>query len=148
MIVIVRDGEQHPDLAGLIAELSNAVQLLATEIEDRANTGAARSALVDVGARLDPTRYAPSENLRESLVVALIRPMVVDLLVAMGMDLDRARACCRRCSKPCGQPRAGPSRPPRYVSRGGVALPPPCSWMSSVPRDRPGAVSVNARVVE
>lgn len=91
-IVIVRSGDKHPDLAALIAELSNAVQLLGTEIEDPAAVGAARSALSDVAARLDPARFAPSENLRESLIVALARPMVVDLLVATGMDLERARA--------------------------------------------------------
>lgn len=91
-IVILREGRKFPELAGLMAELSNAVQLLATELEDRANTGAARSALVDVGSRLDPAAFAPRDHLRESLIVALARPMVVDLLVATGMPLDDARA--------------------------------------------------------
>ncbi len=63
VIVIVRDGSKHPDLAGLIAELSNAVQLLSTEIEDRAAVGAARTALADVAARLDPTVFAPVREL-------------------------------------------------------------------------------------
>lgn len=91
VIVIVRNGDKHPDLASLIAELSNAVQLLEAQIEDPAAVGAARTALADVAARLDPALFAPSEHLRESLIVALARPMVVDLLVATGMDLERAR---------------------------------------------------------
>lgn len=91
VLVIVRDGDKHPELAALVGQLSDAVQLLEKDVTDPGVVSAAREALLDVAGRLDPVAYAPT-GLRESLVVALARPMVVDLLTATGTDLETARS--------------------------------------------------------
>ncbi len=90
--VLVEDGHPRPELAQLVGELGTGIQLLGRQVEDRDLTGAARSVFEDLARRLDPSTIVPGGALRETVVVVLIRPLVVDLLVATGMDVDAARA--------------------------------------------------------
>jgi uncharacterized membrane protein YgaE (UPF0421/DUF939 family) len=90
---LVRDGERRPELAGLLAEIASAIGILAAEVADRELTGAARTALTDLARRLDPAAVAtPEAPLADAAVVLMLRPLVVDLLEATGMDADDARA--------------------------------------------------------
>lgn len=90
--VLVEDGHERPELAGLISELGTGIRLLGQQVEDRELTGAARSVFEDLATRLDPAVIVPGGALREAVVVVLMRPLVVDLLVATGMAADDARA--------------------------------------------------------
>ena len=90
--VIVEKGMPRPNLAAVFAELANAIDLLGRELDDRTLAGSSRTALVDLAERLDPATLTPEGELRETLVVVLLRPLVVDLLVATGMPVDDARA--------------------------------------------------------
>ena len=90
-IMVVAD-EEHPELAALIAELANGISLLGRELDDLSIAGASRAALADLARRLDPATFAPDGALRETLIVVLVRPLVLDLLVATGMPYDEARA--------------------------------------------------------
>jgi len=94
--VVVEDGHPRPALAALMAELENAIDLLGRELDDRSLTGSTRTALVDLAQRLDPATLTPDGELRETLIVVLVRPLVVDLLVATGMDGNEARALLPR----------------------------------------------------
>lgn len=89
--VLVEDGTERPELAALIAELSNGIQLLGSQVSDRDLTGASRSVFEDLARRLDPAVIVPDGALRELVVVVLLRPLVVDLLVATGMEYSAAR---------------------------------------------------------
>lgn len=90
--VVSGDGSPHVELAGLMGELANALALLGRELDDRTLAGSSRTALADLATRLDPATLAPEGELRETLIVVLVRPLVVDLLVATGMDGEEARA--------------------------------------------------------
>ena len=91
-IGVIAHGTPRPNLAALIAELANAIDLLGRELDDRTLAGSSRTALVDLAQRLDPATLTPEGELRETLIVVLVRPLVVDLLVATGMPADEARA--------------------------------------------------------
>ncbi len=89
---VLADGERQPELAGLMGEIGNAIALLGAELDDPQLTGASRTALVDLAKRLDPTLLGSNAELRETLVVVLARPLVVDLLIGTGMSGEDARA--------------------------------------------------------
>lgn len=90
--VVAQSGTPRPNLAGLMAELENAIDLLGRELDDRTLAGSSRTALADLAERLDPATLTPEGELRETLIVVLVRPLVVDLLVATGMPAEDARA--------------------------------------------------------
>ncbi|MGX5681884.1 FUSC family protein [Schumannella luteola] len=90
--VMVEDEQPRPELAAIISELGTGIRLLGQQVEDRELTGAARSVFEDLATRLDPAVIVPDGALRESVVVVLLRPLVVDLLVATGMSGEAARA--------------------------------------------------------
>ena len=91
-IGVIAHGTSRPNLAALMAELANAIDLLGRELDDRTLAGSSRTALVDLAQRLDPATLTPEGELRETLIVVLVRPLVVDLLVATGMPVEDARA--------------------------------------------------------
>ncbi|MDH6180070.1 uncharacterized membrane protein YgaE (UPF0421/DUF939 family) [Microbacteriaceae bacterium SG_E_30_P1] len=90
--VLVSDGVERPELADVIAELAHGVDLLGEQIQDPSVVGASRTIFEDLARRLDPAHIVPDGALRESVIVVLLRPFVVDLLVASGMDGEDARA--------------------------------------------------------
>jgi hypothetical protein len=94
--VVTEDGIPHPALAGLLGELASAIDLLGRELDDRTIAGASRTALADIARRLDPALIAPAGELRETLIVVLVRPLAMDLLVATGMPVADARALLPR----------------------------------------------------
>jgi hypothetical protein len=90
--VVIEDDQPRLELAALIGELATAMHLIELELADRNLTGAARTAFVDLAERLDPETIMPDAALRETLIVVLVRPLVVDLLIATGLPADEARA--------------------------------------------------------
>ncbi|CAN5404907.1 hypothetical protein BH10ACT7_BH10ACT7_17000 [soil metagenome] len=89
--VVAADGKPRPELANLMAELANGVALLGQQVDDRELTGASRSVFEDLARRLDPETIMPDAELRESLIIVLLRPLVVDLLAASGMPPEEAK---------------------------------------------------------
>jgi len=87
---LARDGRPRPALAGLVASVGDGVRLLGAEVDDLELTGAARSLLADLAARLGPDAV-PGASVGESAVVLQLRPLVVDLLVGTGMSIDDAQ---------------------------------------------------------
>ena len=88
---LVRDGARRPALASLISTVGDGIGLLGAEVENLEQAGQARSLLGDLATRLGPDAV-PGASVAESAVVLQLRPLVVDLLVATGMDLDAAQA--------------------------------------------------------
>ena len=92
---MVRGGVRHAVLARLLDQVVQAIDLLGQELDDLLIAGAARSVLLDLAGQLDPLTAVPDGNATESAVVVQLRPLVVDLLVATGLPLDRAQAALR-----------------------------------------------------
>ena len=82
---LVRDGVPRPVLAGLTGEVAEAMRSLPTDPRRSS------AILTDVATRLSPTTVFADAQVVESVVLLLLRPLVVDLLVATGSTLDEAR---------------------------------------------------------
>lgn len=82
---LVRDGLTRPLLAALVADIAASIRVLPESDVD------ARRLLSEIAPRLDPQGFLPEASVTESVVVMLIRPLIIDLLVATGMPADDAR---------------------------------------------------------
>jgi len=107
---LVRDGVPRPELAALFERVGDGLADLRGEARggravgassasaDHSSPGApsgaspGREALEKLAATLDPAIVLPDAQMTDSIVVHLLRPLVVDLLVASGMTLEDARA--------------------------------------------------------
>ena len=78
---LVRDGVERPELATLVQRVRAGLDGLPDS----------REALVELAAELDPAIALPGADMTDSIIVHLLRPLVVDLLVATGMPLEEAR---------------------------------------------------------
>ena len=92
VVVVVADGRPHPELAALMGELASDIDLLGRGLADRKLVGGSQSGFARLAAQLDPETIMPDAELRETMIVVLVRPLVVDLLVTTGMSVDDARA--------------------------------------------------------
>lgn len=93
----IGDGRSRAEVADVVADLRSAVQLLGSSVEDLgrgddALRGRARQGLAIVAGRLDPTVLVAGQPVTEQIVVLMLRPLVVDLLMATGLPHARARA--------------------------------------------------------
>ncbi len=90
------DGQPRPVPADLLAELARAAALVRDGLDDISMEPAAREALTGLTRRLDPARLLPDGGIGELNLVAAMRPLAVDLLVAAGMPSAEARALLPR----------------------------------------------------
>lgn len=81
---LVRDGLSRPLLARLIDDVAASIRALPVSRDT------ASESLRQIAPRLDPQGFLPEASVTESVIVLLIRPLVVDLLVASGMPADEA----------------------------------------------------------
>ncbi|TXK19997.1 FUSC family protein [Homoserinibacter sp. GY 40078] len=89
---LVRDGAHRPELAGALSQLATSLGLLRRELDDPELAGAARAELSHLAERLDPGTLMPGAPVTDAAVLLLVRPLVVDLLVATGLEAEDARA--------------------------------------------------------
>lgn len=90
------DGEARPVPADLLAELARGAGLVRDSLDDISLEPVARAAVVAVIQRLDPAALLPGGGVGELNLVAALRPLAVDLLVAAGMPSAEARALLPR----------------------------------------------------
>jgi len=95
---LVRDGVKRPAIAGLLRDVAGAIRVIESEQEAPQTVGGARSLLEDIARRLDPGLVEPGAPITDAAVILLIRPLVVDLLVGLGVDADAARALLPKLS--------------------------------------------------
>jgi uncharacterized membrane protein YgaE (UPF0421/DUF939 family) len=91
VMFLVRDGQERPALAELIAQFGTAYQLYGEELDDPQLVGQARSLLADLARRLDPSGVVPDSDLPDAALVLMLRPLAIDLLVGTGMPAEDAR---------------------------------------------------------
>ncbi|WP_262406184.1 FUSC family protein [Protaetiibacter sp. SSC-01] len=88
---LVRDGRARPELAGLVAQLAAGIRLLGAVQDSPERAPEARAEFAALAARLDPAEVTPGAPITDAAIVLLLRPLVVDLLDASGLDPDEAR---------------------------------------------------------
>jgi len=88
---MVRDGARFEGLADVVAEVERGMSLLLAPPADPAGAVAAREVLAALAARLHPDTAVAGGSAADAAVIVQLRPLVVDLLVATGLDLEAAR---------------------------------------------------------
>jgi hypothetical protein len=96
VVYLCDDGVARPIAADILAELARSSDLLGRSLEDISLQPIARETLRAVAGRLDPAAVLPSAGLGDQNLIAAMRPLAVDLLVATGMDTADARSCVPR----------------------------------------------------
>jgi uncharacterized membrane protein YgaE (UPF0421/DUF939 family) len=89
---LLREGGGRIELVDLFSELAAVINLMGAAIEDGSRLEEAAAALRELAPRLDPDAFVPHAPVTESVFVLLARPLVVDLLMACGYQIDDARA--------------------------------------------------------
>ena len=89
---LVRDGEVRPALGGLVATITTSVNLLGQSIDDPVLGDTARLGLAGIAAHLTPQTVVGDAEVTDSVIILMLRPMLVDLLVASGLSEEKARA--------------------------------------------------------
>jgi uncharacterized membrane protein YgaE (UPF0421/DUF939 family) len=90
-VYLCDDGSARPVPAALLGDVARAAMLVADALEDVSLEPVARAGVAAVAARLDPARVLPGAGAGDQNLVAAVRPLVVDLLTATGMDAAEAR---------------------------------------------------------
>ncbi|WP_288113769.1 FUSC family protein [Microbacterium sp. SCN 71-21] len=93
---LVDDGMPRPLAADVLAEISTAAGLVRLALDDISYEPAARDVLRAVAGRLDPAALLPDAALGDHNLLASLRPLLVDLLVATGMPEADARGAIPR----------------------------------------------------
>ncbi len=96
VVYLCDDGVARPVAADLLGELARSCELIGQSLEDISLQPIAQETLRAVAARLDPAAVLPGAGLGDQNLIAAMRPLAVDLLVATGMDTPDARACVPR----------------------------------------------------
>lgn len=78
--------------AELLGQIGAALTVVEDSLDDIGNLPAARSALLAIASRLDPAAALPQAPVAHQYLIAQLRPLVVDALVATGMPAAQARA--------------------------------------------------------
>ncbi|MCU1545803.1 MAG: hypothetical protein JWP30_903 [Homoserinimonas sp.] len=89
---LVKDGEPRPFMADMIDQVAAGVAVLGASLQDPARAHEARQIFVAMAPTLDPSLSLPEMRVPESVVIHLMRPLLIDLLVATGMLEEEARA--------------------------------------------------------
>lgn len=89
---VLRDGRRRPEVADVHARVSVALGLLADSLRDVAAQPVARQAFAEIARHLDPVAILPDGPVGDRNTITALRPYLVDLLTATGLELDAARA--------------------------------------------------------
>lgn len=95
-VYLMDDGIARPVAADLIADIFRGADVVRASLTDISLEPEARAHLSAVAHHLDPRVIVPEGSLGDQNLVAGLRPLVVDLLVAAGMPADEARLAVPR----------------------------------------------------
>jgi uncharacterized membrane protein YgaE (UPF0421/DUF939 family) len=88
---LVRDGVPRPAIASLLSTIATSVTLLGQSLDDPVLADNARVGLSGITAHLRPKTVVGDARVTDSVVILMLRPMLVDLLTAAGLDEEKAR---------------------------------------------------------
>lgn len=89
---VLRDGRARSEVADVHARIAIALGPLADSLRDVSAQPIARQAFVEIARHLDPVAILPEGPTGDRNTITALRPYLVDLLTATGLDLDAARA--------------------------------------------------------
>ncbi len=89
--ILVRDGLERPGLAGLIDETVVVVRALGRSVDDPAERDRARLLGLALAGELAPDRVPGAVTVPDQVIVVLLRSLVFDVLVTVGLTPDQAR---------------------------------------------------------
>jgi uncharacterized membrane protein YgaE (UPF0421/DUF939 family) len=89
---LVRDGVPRPVIGSIMASLGTSVELLGQSLEDPLLADTVRVGLVAVAERLQPDTVVKGAPVTDSVVILMMRPLLVDLLMAADLPAEKARA--------------------------------------------------------
>lgn len=89
--ILVRDGVERPGLAALIDEAVVIVRALGGSVDDPAERDRARLLGLALAGELAPDRVPGAVTVPDQVVVVLMRSLVFDVLVTVGLEADQAR---------------------------------------------------------
>ena len=89
---LLRDGKTRPYLADLIEQIEVATRLLFEGLNDHEKLADSQEQFLEIIHQLDPKKFGIADQLREASVLLLLRPMLIDLLCASGMNEEDAKA--------------------------------------------------------
>lgn len=89
---VLRDGRPRPEVADVHARVGVAVGLLAESLRDVSAQPVARQAFTEITRHLDPVAILPDGPVGDRNTITALRPYLIDLLTATGLELDAARA--------------------------------------------------------
>ncbi len=89
---LVRDGVPRPVIGSIVASLGTSVELLGQSLDDPLLADTVRVGLVAVAERLRPDTAVAGAPVTDSVVILMMRPLLVDLLMAADLPADKARA--------------------------------------------------------
>lgn len=89
---LAADGEQRRVPADLLHSLGRGLVLVGESLDDLTLEPAARETIAAIAAHLDPADVDPGGTAADHNLIAAMRPLAVDLLVAAGMPRDEARS--------------------------------------------------------
>ncbi|MDX2375957.1 FUSC family protein [Microbacterium sp. LRZ72] len=93
---VADDGAARPTVADVLEGLARGIALIGESVDDIAAAPLAREEVLAIARHLDPREMAPEAGLGDQNLIATLRPLAVDLLVASGMTRDDARAAIPR----------------------------------------------------
>ena len=89
---LVRDGAARPVIASILASLATSVELLGQSLDDPLLGDTVRFGLVAITERLRPDTVAKDAPVTDSVIILMLRPLLVDLLTAADLPVEKARA--------------------------------------------------------
>ena len=89
---LIRDGQPRPYLADLLGQIESGTRILLESLTEPELAADALEQFREIIHQLDPKQFGIADKLREASVLLLLRPLLVDLLCAAGMDEAEARA--------------------------------------------------------
>jgi hypothetical protein len=87
---VLQDQKPRPELAAVISKALIAVDLLEQSLDDFSLRAKAQKYLLKLIRQLDPKTIGDS-GLSDQVVFMQIRPMIVDLAIAAGVEAEQAR---------------------------------------------------------
>ncbi|HWI31531.1 MAG TPA: FUSC family protein [Microbacterium sp.] len=96
VVYLCDDGVARPVAADVLGEITRGAELIGRSLDDISLQPVARETLLAVAAHLDPRELLPGASLGDQNLIAAMRPLAVDLLVATGMPQADARAAVPR----------------------------------------------------
>jgi uncharacterized membrane protein YgaE (UPF0421/DUF939 family) len=89
---VLRDGRSRPEVADVHLRIAVATEILADSLRDVSAQPVARQAFTEIVRHLEPVAILPDGPIGDRNTITALRPYLVDLLTATGLELDAARA--------------------------------------------------------